>query len=220
MAETYSAGQQGQSTVMKKIFDQIEREKNENEYNRTEIQDRTAGFGDTLLRFQYDLNQSGDVRILDNFDSFTKLNGYFNKNLDHNKTHFKRTVNGLSDPSDLVHLQIKGKNQLFKEIEETQMIDNKYIDELALHRNEITKEVEGEEILAQMQAAQNAKKTWGNAAKSASLRQTLITKSPNAEHGDDPHISNATDENQADQIKRLKIDEVIMEHFEKPKFYM
>jgi hypothetical protein len=36
---------------MKKIFDQIEREKNENEYNRTEIQDRTANFGDTLLKF-------------------------------------------------------------------------------------------------------------------------------------------------------------------------
>jgi len=37
MAEVFSSGQQGQSTVMKKIFDQIEREKNENEYNRTEI---------------------------------------------------------------------------------------------------------------------------------------------------------------------------------------
>lgn len=56
MAETYSMGSSGQSQVMRKIFEQIEREKNENEYNRTEVQDRTAVLTDTLLKFQYDLN--------------------------------------------------------------------------------------------------------------------------------------------------------------------
>ena len=37
LAEKYSSSASAQTTIMKKIFDQIEREKNENEYNRTEI---------------------------------------------------------------------------------------------------------------------------------------------------------------------------------------
>jgi hypothetical protein len=41
---------------MKKIFDQIERDKNENEFNRTEIQDRAGNLRDTLAHFQFDLN--------------------------------------------------------------------------------------------------------------------------------------------------------------------
>jgi hypothetical protein len=44
MAEKFSSAGSAQSGVMKKIFDQIEREKNENEYNRTEVQDRTNNF--------------------------------------------------------------------------------------------------------------------------------------------------------------------------------
>jgi len=48
LAEEYAAGKQGQSTVMKKIFEQIDRERNENEYNRTQVQDRVAGLGETL----------------------------------------------------------------------------------------------------------------------------------------------------------------------------
>ena len=35
MANTYSSSKQGQTQVMKKIFMQIEKERNENEYNRT-----------------------------------------------------------------------------------------------------------------------------------------------------------------------------------------
>jgi hypothetical protein len=51
MAETYSQNTSAQSTVMKKIFDQIEREKNENEYNRTEVQNRTGALNKTLNDF-------------------------------------------------------------------------------------------------------------------------------------------------------------------------
>ena len=40
--------------------------------------------------------------------------------------------------------QVKGKNQLFKEIEETKDIDDKTLDLGALHRNERTMEIEGE----------------------------------------------------------------------------
>ena len=45
-----------------------------------------------------------------------------------------------------VYLQVKGKNQLQKEIGETWDIKDKKIDTQALHRNEITLELEGEDI--------------------------------------------------------------------------
>ena len=54
-------------------------------------------------------------------------------------------MNGMSDLNDLVYLQVRGKNQLFKEIEECQGIENKVIDHMALHRNEITNEYEAME---------------------------------------------------------------------------
>ena len=43
----------------------------------------------------------------------------------------------------LVHLQVRGRNQLLKEIVETHTIEDKVIDLLALHRNENTNELEG-----------------------------------------------------------------------------
>jgi hypothetical protein len=51
MAETFSQNTSSQSAVMKKIFDLIEREKNENEYNRTEVQNRTVALNNTLNDF-------------------------------------------------------------------------------------------------------------------------------------------------------------------------
>ena len=48
LAEKFSQSASAQNVIMKKIFDQIEREKNENEYNRTEIQDRAGNLRDTL----------------------------------------------------------------------------------------------------------------------------------------------------------------------------
>lgn len=41
---------------MRKIFDQIERDKMKNEYNRTEIIDRTSAYFNTLQRQTYDIN--------------------------------------------------------------------------------------------------------------------------------------------------------------------
>ena len=42
LAEKFSQSSSAQNQIMTRIFDQIEREKNENEYNRTEVQDRTG----------------------------------------------------------------------------------------------------------------------------------------------------------------------------------
>ena len=52
-------------------------------------------------------------------------------------------MNGLADTKDMVHLQVRGRNQLFKEIEETLKMEVKNYDEMALHRNNHTGEVEG-----------------------------------------------------------------------------
>lgn len=92
---------------------------NQNEFNRTEVQDRQAAFEETLLKFKNELNQSGDVRILDTIDSLSKSKSYFNTLLAQNQNRLARTTNGIYNAQNLVHLQVKGKNQLFKEIEET-----------------------------------------------------------------------------------------------------
>ena len=44
------------SLLMKRIFEQIERERNENEYNRTEVQERAMYLTEQLKKFQFDLN--------------------------------------------------------------------------------------------------------------------------------------------------------------------
>ena len=56
-------------------------------------------------------------------------------------------MNGLTDIKDLCFLQVKGQSQLAKEMDETRQIAHKFIDEDALHRNEITAEIEGVEGL-------------------------------------------------------------------------
>lgn len=56
LAEKFSQSASAQNQIMQKIFEQIEREKNENEYNRTEIHDRTVKLKNTLDNFLFDLN--------------------------------------------------------------------------------------------------------------------------------------------------------------------
>ena len=53
----------------------------------------------------------------------------------------------------MVNLQVIGKNQFLKEIEEIQKIETKMIDPMALHRNEMTGEIEGEEALSNTESA-------------------------------------------------------------------
>ena len=68
------------------------------------------------------MNQTGDLRLLDAWDSVSKDQQYFQKMRKSNRTCHARNLSGMSTPTDLVCLQVKGKNQLFKEIEETQRI--------------------------------------------------------------------------------------------------
>ena len=56
MAEKFSASSQGESFVMKKIFEQIEREKNDNEYSRTEVIERAEDLNKARLKNKINLN--------------------------------------------------------------------------------------------------------------------------------------------------------------------
>ena len=51
-------------------------------------------------------------------------------------------MNGMQDIQDLCYLQVKGQNQLQKEIDETKNLGTKYFDGNAIHRDEETYAVE------------------------------------------------------------------------------
>ena len=51
-------------------------------------------------------------------------------------------MSGMEDLNDLVHLQVVGRSQITKELEETQRLPKKYLVKDALHRNEETEETE------------------------------------------------------------------------------
>ena len=51
-------------------------------------------------------------------------------------------MNGMQNVSNLCFLQVNGVNQLEKEINETKDILSKIIDLKAIHRNEVTNEME------------------------------------------------------------------------------
>lgn len=86
------------------------------EYSRTELQDRSLQLKDTVQKLRFDLNQKGSLRILESFQgSQIRPDTYFNKLKDKNIRKFNNTLNGFEN---LNYLQIRGKNQLYKELEE------------------------------------------------------------------------------------------------------
>ena len=64
------------SFSLKKIFMQIEKERNENEFNRTQIQNRRDMLQDVVKDLEFDINQTGDLRLLDNCDPSSRNNSY------------------------------------------------------------------------------------------------------------------------------------------------
>ena len=50
---------------------------------------------------------------------------------------------GKSLNNNFIFLQVRGQNQLMKEFNEIENIEDKLIDQVAVHRNEITLEIEG-----------------------------------------------------------------------------
>ena len=110
------------------------------EYSRTELQDRSLQLKDTVQKLRFDLNQKGSLRILESFQSSQiRPDTYFNKLKDKNIRKFNNTLNGFEN---LNYLQIRGKNQLYKELEECSQLQVKILDREAIHRNEMTNETE------------------------------------------------------------------------------
>lgn len=69
---------------------------------------------------------------------------YTNRVAKKNMPELKDLFNNMNTLNDLVYLQVQGRSQLEKEIEETPRSDRYHLDEAAIHRNEVTKEVEKE----------------------------------------------------------------------------
>ena len=93
----------------------------------------------------FKLTKNEKVRIIKKLDSFGKKHSYTNTLKSENMAQIKKTMNGMEKISDLCYLKIKGVSQLNKEIAETKNIQNKFNDQMALHRNEMTDEIEGAE---------------------------------------------------------------------------
>ena len=100
----------------------------------------------TLNDFQFNLNSTAAVRILDRIDSSSVQHSYLNRVKEVNRSHLAKTTNGFQCFDQMVSLQVRGSNQLHKEINQTHTIDDKVIFGEALHRNEMTGEQEGEEV--------------------------------------------------------------------------
>lgn len=100
----------------------------------------------------------------------------------------------------LVGFQVKGKNQLFKEIEEIKFNEEKFLDYGATHRNEETMEIEGEKAPSQL----NSYLSMGNSARGGTTKDSARKK---MEHPRDLWI-----EKSQEFDKNTLIDEMIIEH--------
>lgn len=71
-------------------------------------------------------------------------------------------MSGMQNINDLCFLRVNGVSKLEKEINETKDILCKVIDKDALHRNEITKEIEGIELKQSTRRPQTKQETKMN----------------------------------------------------------
>ena len=123
---------------------------------------------------------------MNKIDSTCKPNSYINKTRADNKNAIKQAMNGMEDMNQLSYLQIKGQNQLKKEIEDYKAVKDKKIDFDIFHKNEMTGEIEdiyetigdkvenkmsGMDVLANNLMAQSSRRNKIQPIKSA--KQTL-----------------------------------------------
>ena len=78
----------------------------------------------------------GNMKVVEQIDSTGRTRSYFNMTKNLNRSRLQQVINGMQDVKDICYLQVSGKNQFEKEIEEIKYISNKVIDMQALHRNE------------------------------------------------------------------------------------
>lgn len=127
-----------QQMEIHKYFDRILKEEDLNEYNVTEVSEREIGKAKLANFFK-----KGAIEVINKLDSTLRTKCYPNMVKRYNIDRIKQTMNGMQSLNDLCFLQVRGQNQLSKEVEELKSLTHKNIDFTALHRNEITHEIEG-----------------------------------------------------------------------------
>ena len=85
------------------------------------------------------------ISVINKLDSGCHANSYVSETKLKNLVQFSKALGGVQKMSDICFLQVRGQNQLTKEIEEMKSVQCKQVDFEALHRNEVTQEIEGHE---------------------------------------------------------------------------
>lgn len=94
---------------------------------------------------KYDLNATEQLQVIDMIQSSARPMSYFNVARADQAARMRESMQGMSGFNDLHFLRVVGQSQLQKEIEEIRDVPKKFYDYKAIHRNEITHEIEGEE---------------------------------------------------------------------------
>ena len=97
------------------MFEKYEKERL-NEYGRTMIFEKLQNVKQSN---KFDQNQNGALKIIDHADkSHLRKGTYLNELKEKNKTRMSQAMSGMEDLNDIVHLQVIGKSQITKELEE------------------------------------------------------------------------------------------------------
>ena len=91
----YNKGSHQNNAMIKKIFENIQKDQNKTEFERTEVQDRAKDLKNQLDKQRYGLNQTFDLRILENHDSTSKPNSYTQILRKRNEKRLNQTINGF-----------------------------------------------------------------------------------------------------------------------------
>jgi len=94
MANNYNKGANIKNAFVERIFKNIEDEQEKTEFERTEVKGLHLDLNENNF---YGLNKTGDLRILENFDSMGKVNSYANKSKIRNISKLKKMLKGFEN---------------------------------------------------------------------------------------------------------------------------
>ena len=95
IAENYTNAQFGTSSVVRKILEHIEKEKEKTEYSKSEVTDRSDRLEALARKKEFDLNETGSVRIIESIDSQSYNMSYINTLIKQNSKMLNETLNGI-----------------------------------------------------------------------------------------------------------------------------
>ena len=104
MATNFNKVSTTKNSLIKKIFENIDKDQEQTEFERTEVHGLTQG---TNASKNYGLNKTGDLRILDNSDSTCNPNSYASIMRKRNEGQLAEKLKGFeNDQFDNMALQI------------------------------------------------------------------------------------------------------------------